>query len=408
MWLVNVNMGVEEYGKYAIILAIGSVAIKLTASRTGEAVIKFYISEKEKGNNSKSLLAIYFGLAFDLISAIIACFFVFIIAEYAAKYFANGMPIVHEVRLFALCIFFAFIKSTPIGYFQAKSKFFFINMINSLEAIVKILGLFILVKTFNQGVVLVIYASIISIFFVTAIIYVYFIFELRNDFRSLKFSFDHKFFKSYLSFSIKTFSSAGLKAINQNGDVLILGFFTTPNMVGVYEAIKKIASVISFISLPFPFLASPKFSLYFAKNKFNELWAYVIKQTVFIIFSAAVVIGILFQLVNYIFEYMQIEYKDANVLFLIAALSLTVNACLWWGRIYSNIVNPMISLRINVFSTLFQITVVVLSTWSYGVYGLLFSWLLMNILVLSLYCRSGYIYSKNSRRRCEQIYCENC
>lgn len=394
MWLINKFMGVIEYGKFAIIVATAGVALKLTAARTGEAVIKFYIGENEERNSNNSLATIYLGLIIDGVSAFISCGLIILLAGLVSSEMSPQEPIVIELSLFSIFVLLSFIKSTPMGYFQAKSQFSFINFVNAVEAVIKIAALATFIFFLKgKGVVFAVYSTILASFVVTIVVLIKFYYELKYDFINLTVTFDKEFFFKYLSFSLKTFSSASLKAVNQTADVLILGFFTNPATVGLYEALKKVGSAISFVSLPFPFIAFPKFSKYFAQKKFNLIWEVVLKKTLIILIMAVCLSICLVIFIEDLFAYLNISHNELSLLFIITAVTFTANACIWWGRIYSSVVDPFISLKINSYITLYLLAVATLATKYWGLYGILYAMLVMNFLVLASYCLSAWSFS---------------
>lgn len=85
---------------------------------------------------------------------------------------------------------------------------------------------------------------------------------------------------------------------------------------------------------------------------------------------------------EYIFEIMKVEFfENYNIVYLLFALFTFISSMLWWVRIFSNTVNPNYSLYMNIFATIFQLTITVFMTYLFEIKGLLVSMIIMNTIV---------------------------
>lgn len=386
MWLINSQAGVEVYGIYTLIIASTTVITKFVSARTGEAIIKFFVEATVNGDEEKKKQTIVYSFLIDLICSMSVTFIIYIFRDQLSNYVSKGQDISNCVLLYSVVVACSFLKSTPLGYFQATSKFNVVNFFNVLDVIVKVglLSQYAYYQTLDIDSIILsaVLSSIISVL----ILMIIFIKEVRNIIFSNNKLYNPNFVNAYMKYTLTTFSSSTLKGINQGGDVLILGFFTSPLIVGLYESLKKIANIVTFISIPFPFLYSPRLSKLFVQREFRVVHQELRKITKLMITTSLILSLLIYASRDYIFELITIP--DQKVEFVLLLLVSVLNNTMWWGRIYSNIVDPMISLRINIVISFFMTTVVLSSTYLYSIVGTASSMLIMNVFILSLYISS--------------------
>ena len=76
---------------------------------------------------------------------------------------------------------------------------------------------------------------------------------------------------------------------------------------------------------------------------------------------------------------------------------MLATSMLWWARVFSNVVDPNYSLYMNIFATIFQLTITVLATYLFSVNGLIVSMIFMNILIGLYFCIKITDYNKNKK-----------
>ena len=97
--------------------------------------------------------------------------------------------------------------------------------------------------------------------------------------------------------------------------------------------------------------------------------------------------SIFYILVGYVFieeicALMNIELSsELYVLYGLLSVLILVTSMLWWTRVFSNVVDPNYSLYMNIFATIFQLTITVLATYLFSVNGLIVSMIVMNSII---------------------------
>jgi O-antigen/teichoic acid export membrane protein len=201
--------------------------------------------------------------------------------------------------------------------------------------------------------------------------------------------------KEYWNFNIKTFLSSSLKAGNQNVENLILGFFVNAEVVGVYQTLKKILSPIAIAVQPLSMLSYPKMIQLFELKKIDEIQSMVSNISLFVL-AVVAIYGVFINIsITYIFELMVLKYQpDYYNYLIIIFFTSAVSALLWWCRIFSNTVNPVYSLHMNLLATFYQLIFVSICADLYGLQGVLLALLLLQIILGScwIYLGKRYVY----------------
>ncbi|MCA2015717.1 oligosaccharide flippase family protein [Vibrio tritonius] len=389
MWLINRSSGVDVYGKYVIILTVTSMLTKFLSARTSEGVIKFFIEfDSIKSNRLKTLTLVY-GHIIDLSLGLLLLGLSVIFSDYISLLFTKSTDISEPLILYSICVFLSFVKSTPTGFFQSIEKIGIINKVTIIENLIKVflLLIFIYVLKWETSLLSVVMLCLISTIIPALYMWYEYIYEVYNGkFICFNRSVSHVDFKErYIKFTITTFLSSTLKSINLNGDTFILGLFTSPSVVGIYDSLKKIVNVISFLSIPLPLLYASAFSKSYINRTLHVLWKKVIKINFLLVTISILVTVVIYQLFPFIMRYMNIS-ENLDCEYIIMSISIMFNVIVWWGRIYSNVVNPIISLKINIYISLFIVMVYPISVKTYQMSGLIISTLILNLLIFLVYC----------------------
>jgi len=213
-------------------------------------------------------------------------------------------------------------------------------------------------------------------------IYITIIFTKRfiEEFRGVNILINKSLIKEYFLFNMKTFLSTTLKAGNNNIDNLILGYFTDTKTVGIYQTLKNILMPVNFIATPFSMMTVSKLTKLYEENKILE-FKNLIKIITFKIFKIAIVVSIIIYIVlPYILEILKIENSYQNIFILLIIYSLLI-LLLWWSRIFATIVNPMMSIYGGIYMLIHNVTITILLTKLYGLYGLIISIVILFIIM---------------------------
>lgn len=385
VYLINRYFGISTYGQLSIIMSTAGIFTSLLTARSSEAVTRFFKREELNGNAANAKFVLFIGVTIDLITASALVLLVSVLAGSIAATFLKDRALNFDIIVYSIITFFVFMRDTLTGYMQAKEMFTQINLIRIIESFLKVASLMLLVHMkFDLTLRNLIYgflaASLISFFYAAAV----FLVGYLREFRQVKLVLNRPLLKEYWDFNIRTFISSSLKAGNENIDNLVIGYFIDARTVGIYQILKKILSPIAMFAGPLSMLVYPKLITFYESQQRGRFQK-IIVDTSLAIGALTVVYSMLISIfLPQIFRLMGAAFvSDYSVYFFLVMVWNLLILTMWWVRIFSNTVNPNYSLYMNLFATTFQLTVTIMMAKLFGIYGLLSSVVMMNIIILS-------------------------
>jgi len=217
-----------------------------------------------------------------------------------------------------------------------------------------------------------------------------FYFVRRNEPGMLSFPINWGLARDYLRFTWRTFTSSLLKAGNQNVENLIIAYFTSTEMAGMYKILHNILTPVRFISAPLSQLAYPKLVRLYEQQQFKQITAYLISTNKVILCVALPYVAAAVLLLHPVLQLLNSDYVLPNmrVSFAMLGVAFVVQAMFgWWVRAYSNAKNPNYSITMGVFQSLYIILIGALCTWRWGVHGFCGSYLAMVVMASAYWMR---------------------
>ncbi len=342
----------------SLMTALSSIFSNLLTCRSNEAIV-YFCKKNETISNSgqKDGTPIFLGLGLDIIIGSILVALLISLSGYVSTKLLKSPEEIENVKLYAWVVLAAFVRGTPIGYLTLREKFRFLNSVIAFEYVLKLILLTAMLLVgielnFNHLIKL----TLISSFIITFIFYVYSAIGIVKDHMI---SFDGSIINDYMRYVLSTFISSALKAGNQNIEKIILGYFTGPEVVGVYNIFCQFLQPILMLKGPYTSQSYPKFVEAVAKNEpklvlSSILYINRILFKGFILISAIVFPGI------YIFSHwasLNLSLIDYIVFFLLAVKSLILQQ-FWWSRPFALATNPNISLIGNMLFASLMLSVI--------------------------------------------------
>lgn len=396
VFLINKYFGIVTYGQLAIIMSTAGIFSSLLTARSAEAVTRFFKIEIANNRIENAKFVLYIGFFIDLITAFTLLLLVYFLSDVIAKIFLKNSDLSVEIFLYSFIIFFIFMRDTLTGYLQANEMFNHINSIRLIESFLK-----------NAFLLIPIYASVCTLRFLIfsffAASFLSFVFALYvylnkylKELSNIPLVINKVLFKEYWNYNVKTFLSSSLKAGNENIDNLVIAYYLDAKTVGIYQVLKKILSPIFMFSSPFSMLIYPKLISFYDAGQRDRFKNIILKTS-----SYLALLTVVYGLITYIslpgiLSILGTNYTSMYSNYYIALIFLTfIVIMMWWVRIFSNTVDPSYSLYMNIFATIFQLTVTILMAKSFGIFGLIISMLVMNVIIFSYWLRKAYCYVNN-------------
>lgn len=379
-FLITQFAGLEVYGQYAVLAASLGFISAIVMVRSGESVVKFYKTEVIKGDLSKAKAYLLYGFLFDLVTAVFLLLLVYVTTGVIAEYLLKSKELESSVLIFSLINISVLLRGTCLGYFQSKERFNLINGLKVFESVLISVALFVALSQFGSSLHNVINAYIVASTSSLLLFYLYyFVYASRES--TTRAQIDKSSFQKYFRFNFVTFFSSGLKAGNKSYDGIVLAYFTSPVVVGVYSILKKFFMPAEMLVQPFRNILYPKVVKFWELDEKQKLRILIRTISVRLVFVVMAYGGVLYLCSGLIFNLFNIEGQIDGYIILLFSVTYTLMTSMWWTRIFSNTVNPVYSLVAGAFSTVYQLLVSTLAVYYFGLVGLICSMLSVNVLL---------------------------
>lgn len=379
--------GIETYGMVSMMTALSGVLSNLLTFRTNEAVVKFYKRGRIENDQGLCRLALQMGMMLDLLVGVLLFLLVIGFSSTIAESLLKHPEMKGSVSIFAGVMLSTFLRGSPLGLLVALERFKFVNTLNVIEPLLKMILLVgIIAIGWKVTFVNIIWTMLLPSIAITALIYFLPVRELLGPLRRA--SFPRHLLSDYTRFSISTFVSSSLKAGNQHIDSMILGYLTNPVNVGLYNLFRQFLTPTVMLASPFSAQIYPRFVQAVTERK-QEAIRETIKHANhlllrgFIAMVAVIVPGL----------YLYGKFTDLHLTtmqygtFVVMVINALLLQQLWWNRAFSLSVNPAWTVQANVIATIFMLTCVTFGVVTLGFPGVALGSSVV-LLVLHIFWRS--------------------
>ena len=355
------NATQSEYGIFSIgfILLNFFVIISCLGLQAGAIRSIAYYSGKGDNNKVKGVISSSIQLSFI---ASLFCFSLFFFSsDFLTELFHFQQSASSVLKTFALAVpFFVSIEilaSIFLGFDRVHEKVYFRDVLVNVLKVLFIVSVIFLGYTFLE----IIYAYILSIVIASIAFIIYAIKKLS---RIMSAAGTDSVRKELLIFSLPLLVTSVLSIVILQMDTLMLGYFKTPDIVGLYNAAHPISQLITVFLLSLVFVYVPIASQLYSKNLMGEIrrnYAILTKW----IFSATLP----FFLLIFLFPHAVLNvffgsaYVQASVALRILALGMFIHVFLGpnaatlvvIGRTKLNMMDDLIGAVMNVVLNIFLI-----------------------------------------------------
>lgn len=367
--VVTKYAGVETYGRLAMLSALIGVVVNFASIRSNEAVINFYKRGKVANELGLCKMALLLGMAFDAVLAVMLFGFLTLFAPLIAEILIKDVAWTESVAIYSGIVVATFLRGVPLGLLIAEERFKTVSILSALEQVLKF-SIVVVILWRDQALddVGIIWAVVLSSGSITLLVYFLPIKKILFDLRLCKADWCH--LGSYFRFSISTFVSSSLKAGNQGVDVLVIGYFLAPSVVGIFALFRQFLAPMNILAGPFSTQFYPKIVVAAHNQEKREIHHAIVYGgrvlaagfMILWIFSAAGMVffgfwtGLSFSMESYIS-------------FLVISVATFLNQQLWWARPFSLAVDPRFSIDAGILATMYMVAVYPLFVISLGLFG---------------------------------------
>lgn len=340
------------YGKYILLISSIGFISNFSGFNSGEGVV-FFLS---KNHDFSKVIKV--GVITDVIVGIAMLLIVILASPYLSSNYLYLEA--HVIIIFALKTLFKTLRNNITGYWIYKKQFnklYWIQIIELLLTLLLISMALISEEKFSLKSIIIIESANSFLFMIIA--YIIFIFDYKRERKSFSNDSPRESLKisTFVIYNSKLFISQALKAGNKKIDVLLLGYFLTPMEVGIYDKIKKPFVVINSLVNPLRQLNYPYLLNLINEDKTKEVRDFLKKSSyrLSVFISPYLVLLIVFK--KNIFELLNvIPSPSINILFFTLLITSFYQTLFWWVRIFSNSINPILSVKANLISTIILVS----------------------------------------------------
>lgn len=259
------NTTQTDYGVFNIGFVLLNFFVIVACLGLNTGVPRYIAYFKGTGDNKKIAGIISSSIQLSLIAGIFLFLFFFFSADFFTEFFhLQPSPV---LKIFAIAIPFSVIieivASIFIGFGRIEVKVYFRDAFASVLKVISIISAIILGYTFIQ----MIYAYTISIVVAAIFFTIYAIKKLSIVSGTDKYPMR----KEIILFSLPLLTTNILNIIILQLDTLILGYFKTADIVGLYNAARPITQFLNIFLVSLSFVYIPIASQLYSKNHVEEI-----------------------------------------------------------------------------------------------------------------------------------------
>jgi O-antigen/teichoic acid export membrane protein len=388
MYLITNIYGSEGMGVFALSQTILMIMVMFSVFGTDTASLK-YCAEYFSENNYNKLNSFYFRiLKFVLILSIGFSIIIF--------FTRAGISVFFNEQLLSQSLFFISLSILPMSFININSESLRgvreYNLYTSIRYVLVPLFaiLFIYILNNNSDILTPIKAYVLSIYLIS---FISFIFWFKKIKVFKYFSNINSNFNDLVKFSFPVLISNSMLLLIQWVDIIILGYFETSNIVGIYSVIMKISLFSSIILFSINSIVASEFSRLYSLNKMDDLKLIIRKSSKVIFFITIPILIFIVCFSEFILGYFGTEFVAANKTLYILIIGQFINIlCGSVGYILMMTDKQSVFKNIMIFSTFINIIMNIILIPLYSINGAAIassvSLILWNILSFS------YIYRK--------------
>lgn len=338
--LIARTLGVETYGRWALLQAVFGTVSVLVGFRTIEALTFHLVRAKEKANLNQRKLLIASAITVDLIVSVFVLIVGVVVVTAYQKY-ALDSALTSDILLwiFGLSFIPSFLSNTWASIIRIQDKFWRMVSVPIFINFIKLLGVSALWLTDTLSIMSLIFLTG-STALIQGIIQYHDIkiwLETENI-EKVKWKilpWGNVNLKDFWDMLRAGFLTSSITGVVKKADVLFLGYWRDESEVGIYHLAKNLISVVQ---SPFAILSKIMFkdvAEWIEKKQTAQGLSYLISKTLKIfplMLLAFILIGCVFW---YVIPYVYgDEYKNARVITSILLIGVLFSSSLFWVYSY--------------------------------------------------------------------------
>ena len=264
----------NEYGQLFEAMAVVLVISELIDVRIGEAVTKFATDYLVKNQKNKALSIIKIGYLVDGALGILCFCVVMLIADIIAQKVFHGHVSSKLIKIYALAPLLSTVNGTSIAIIQTFKKFKAMSVFNASSAFARFV---FPVGLASLGLEYIMFGYVLAAFIPTICLSIVVFKLIRTQFKGIKTLNIFPEMRKILPFTFHTTISVTFKSVIRQMDVVLLGFFKSPEIVAYYKIALAYVNMLGFVTGPVGTVIYPTLtSLWAEKNV--ELYRKILRK----------------------------------------------------------------------------------------------------------------------------------
>jgi O-antigen/teichoic acid export membrane protein len=261
----------SEYGIYSLSLVVIAIICTISTLGLGEGSARYiaYFRAKNEVDNVRAVVSLSVTIA--LISSILFAVISYISSDFISISILNKPILSNILKSFSISIPFFVLINVIIAIFRGfgdiKANIYFQYIYRNIFFIASLL----IVVSFKWPFIGVVFAYVLSIALTCFVSILYLLKNYHLSMRQGENVNSNSLLRDLLYFSIPLLAVTMLISILSWTDTLMLGYFKSPDVVGLYSAAQPLASLVPLVLYALGFLYTPLLCDLYARNKFEEL-----------------------------------------------------------------------------------------------------------------------------------------
>ncbi len=264
-------LGVESFGVFALVMAFVLLVIQIFDSRIWEPIIKFIPQFREQGEDERAVATIQLCYLIEVAAGIVSFVVILAVAEIGTAWFIKDPSASGLVRLYGALALINIPNEATSALLRVADRFDWLSYQTASTMALTTLGTG-LVWWLGPTLEHFLLAQLIGAAMGVAILAVMGFLVAREMglafWRSLALAGLRGHYREVLRFIFLSNLTGTCRIITMRADVLILGFFSSPAAVGVYELAKRLATQLGNFAAPLNTSVFPEMSKLMARRDF--------------------------------------------------------------------------------------------------------------------------------------------
>jgi O-antigen/teichoic acid export membrane protein len=272
-------LGTREFGRFSLALAFVTMAFQLVELRLHEAVIRFAAEFRARDDFARLVAFTKLSLLADAASGALAFAAACALAPLAARLLLKDPAAVSLILLAAFAVFFQNVSTaTAVGLYRTFNAVRVQAIVTACGGLLKLAATIVFVKVFDAGAAEVMAVAIAAHFLTNAVLTTLALRILRRHVppgtRGTMAMLGDRW-RDLARFTGSTYALSLSMIPTKELDVNLLGYFSTPAVVGTYKIAKTFFTAVSMIVDPALFVIYPQLAAMWVRRELVKIGAFI-------------------------------------------------------------------------------------------------------------------------------------